>query len=361
MKNLLLIFLIALLFPKQSLSQDIHKLNQLSKKGASIYVISEISDSIADFPFTKEFSKYFNQNGYWSTTNSINKADLILCLRGYPIAWSNPNLYCYAMVFDKEFNFLYRTNWYCAYAGWKIITEQYNKPFCKKIIEDIKKAKILKTKGNRKNININDFENYYLKGVDYMENYRYKEAIKLFNKCIEIDSEQWQLYKIIGYCNMELEEYKCAVENFDQYLEHNPMDYALDPLYAMAIGLKIQKRMTKNLRLAQILSIGGIAINEALGMYATVTNTSLPNLQPTTVQPSSYKSEQQYSSNLLKKECSFCHGTGYNLSKERPPFYSYNDDPKTGSCSTCGDKSIHYHKSCASCMGKGYVLTHIRK
>ena len=55
-----------------------------------------------------------------------------------------------------------------------------------------------------------------------------------------------------------------------------------------------------------------------------------------------------------KQTCSFCHGTGYNPGKERPPFYSYSDDPMTGSCEICGDKSNHYHKSCPSCRGKGY-------
>ena len=42
-----------------------------------------------------------------------------------------------------------------------------------------------------------------------------------------------------------------------------------------------------------------------------------------------------------KQTCSFCHGTGYNPGKERPPFYSYSDDPMTGSCEICGDKSNH--------------------
>ncbi len=56
-----------------------------------------------------------------------------------------------------------------------------------------------------------------------------------------------------------------------------------------------------------------------------------------------------------KRICSFCHGTGYNPGKERPAMYSYSEDPMTGSCEICGDKSTHYHEQCPSCRGKGYL------
>ena len=54
------------------------------------------------------------------------------------------------------------------------------------------------------------------------------------------------------------------------------------------------------------------------------------------------------------KTCSLCRGTGYNPGKERPPFYSYSEDPMTGHCDICGDMSNHYHNPCPSCNGKGY-------
>lgn len=364
MKNIFFVFLIIVLSSKQSFSQNIHKLNQLSKKGASIYVISEIPDSIVDFPFTKEFSKYFNQDGYWNTTNKINEADLILCFRGYTVEQGIEQGFgilfnSYATVFDNNMNFLYRTKGYTVCGGWKYVTEQhYCRNFCKEIIQDVKCAK-KQNKEKNKDVRKENFELHYLNGINALYNNKYKESIKELLKCIEYDPGQWQLYKIIGVSCAQIEDYKSAIKYLDRYIEYNPTDYDLDVLYGTYLGLKVQKKIAKSLRACQIMSLGLITLNNVSKVYRTAANMPVYNVQHiNTNNLILSNSNQQYSSNLIKQECSSCRGTGYNLSKERPPFYSYNDDPKAGSCNICGDKSIHYHKSCPLCMGKGYVLRH---
>ena len=360
MKKCIFFLFLSILFSNscttaQKLSATIN-LEPLCKKGANIYIISEIPDSVAKYPFVKEFSKHFNENGYWKTTQKIEEADLVLCFRGSPVITFNPCLYCYAIVFDNNFNFLYRTKSYCSFAGWKDCTEVYNKPFCKDIINDIKKGAKLKKNTKKSVIKTGVFETNYLKGIESMQNYSYKNAIENFEKCIDADPEQWQLYKILGVCNGEIENYKSAIEYFDKYLEYNPMDYDLDLLYGSYMGLKIQKKIAKSLRISQILSLGTVALNGALNIYAVSTSTG--NIPAVEKSYPMQNSSQQYSSGLVKQECSFCHGTGYNLGKERPSFYSYNEDPMTGNCDVCADRSQHYHKSCPSCMGKGYILRH---
>ena len=72
-----------------------------------------------------------------------------------------------------------------------------------------------------------------------------------------------------------------------------------------------------------------------------------------------YSSRNIYStpsstSTSSKKTCSFCNGTGYNPGLERPAFYTSYDDPMTHRCDVCNDKSLHYHKQCPACLGRGY-------
>ena len=106
-------------------------------------------------------------------------------------------------------------------------------------------------------------------------------------------------------------------------------------------------RLEKTAAVLQILSQGLQSIGGYMNTYSSRNIYSPQNY-------GSYSGSQSSSYSNRKQTCSFCHGTGYNPGMERPPFYSYSEDPMTGSCDICGDKSNHYHNPCPSCGGRGY-------
>jgi DnaJ-class molecular chaperone len=57
--------------------------------------------------------------------------------------------------------------------------------------------------------------------------------------------------------------------------------------------------------------------------------------------------------------CSFCHGKGKNPAKEYPALFGHGTDNTDRrldqQCPICKSWEIHYHKTCPSCGGKGYI------
>lgn len=78
-----------------------------------------------------------------------------------------------------------------------------------------------------------------------------------------------------------------------------------------------------------------------------------------TLYPNNNNAPSSSSSNnnkLIRKNCSFCNGTGKNPGKEYGADYSGGKIITIEYCSVCGrNEKKHYHNSCPSCGGKGYT------
>lgn len=63
---------------------------------------------------------------------------------------------------------------------------------------------------------------YYRQGRVKYDNYDYNEAIKNFDKAIELDPNDWIAYKFRGITNDELGKYQEAIKDYDKIIELNP-------------------------------------------------------------------------------------------------------------------------------------------
>ena len=343
---------------KATFEKDIQKrIKQLSGKDSRIYIMSHIPDSITGTSVKKELSKRFNSKGYWNTTNNVSEADLILNFYGYEVNdGSALHFYSYALVYDRNFQFLLRTETHRLCSGFKEMTEQFAiKSFCKKIINDIQEANIKKKESDRKkSFSQREFDQCYLNANNSMENYDYKDAKEYYLKCIEMDSEQWQLYKTLGYCCAEMEDYKDALKYFDKYLEYDPTYTELDHAYGIYRGLKIQKSVERSLKIAAIAGVVTTAVAGATSVYAAskgkVTNTTSYN---------SYSAPQvsaQSSSRVAKETCSYCQGTGISPVATSSPSFAGSGEKYCEHCKQVVSSSHGYHGTCPSCRGKGYIM-----
>lgn len=336
-------------------------LKRLREKNASIYIMSEIPDSITSFPFEKEFRKQFNKNKYWIVTDRIENADMILCFRGYVVNdGTSMILQSYSVVFDNQFNFLLRTKSRNLLAGYRNINENtYLKRFCRDITQDIKSAKNRKRLVGTKIVNYSGkFDLYYLSGMQAIREHRYKDAKENLIKCIELDSEQWQLYKTIGYCCAEIEEYKSAIKYFDSYLDNDPTDASLDYVYGIYKGLKIQKSIERSMKIAQICGIVSVAVSGAVNVYAATQGISTNNLQQVTVNSMNLQNSNniKHSSKVEKQTCTLCKGSGKNPAPTSSPSFAGTGQKYCEDCHKYVSMGHGYHGTCPSCSGKGYIM-----
>ena len=331
-------------------------LKQLRKRGSSIYIMSHIPDSITGVSIKKELSKRFNRNGYWNTTNDLSEADMVLNFYGYIVNDGEcVHLYSYALMFDQNFQFLYRTKAYKLCGGFEDLTEHMYKSFCGKIKDDICNAKIKKNDFvQKKKVSQQEFDRSFLNANKSMQNHDYKDAKKYYLKCIELDPEQWQLYETLGYCCAELEDYKDAIKYFDKYLEYDPTNTSLDNVYGMYKGLKIQKSIERSMKIAQITGIVSTAVAGATAIYAASSGKTISsgtshasNVQQTSV---------QNSSRVAQETCSYCQGTGINPVATSAPSFSGSGEKYCDHCKAVVSSSHGYHGTCPSCRGKGYVM-----
>lgn len=336
-------------------------LKRLRERNATIYIMSEIPDSITSFPFEKEFRKQFNKNRYWIATDRIENADMILCFRGYVVNdGTSMILQSYAVVFDNQFNFLFRTKNRNLLAGYRNINENtYLKRFCRDITQDIKSAKSRKRLVGAKTVSYSSkFDSYYLSGMQAIREHRYKDAKENLIKCIKLDSEQWQLYKTIGYCCAEIEEYRSAVKYFDCYLDNNPTDASLDYVYGIYKGLKIQKSIERSMKIAQICGVVSIAVSGAINVYAATQGISTDNLQQVTGGNIDLQNSNniKHSSKVEKQTCTLCMGSGKNPAPTSSPSFADTGQKYCEDCHKYVSMGHGYHGTCPSCSGKGYVM-----
>ena len=71
-------------------------------------------------------------------------------------------------------------------------------------------------------IDKNNKEAYYLKGILYTDLKKYKEALDNFNKVLEIDPNAKETYNVRGCINVYLKKYKEALEDYNKGIELDP-------------------------------------------------------------------------------------------------------------------------------------------
>lgn len=171
----------------------------------------------------------------------------------------------------------------------------------------------------------------------------YTSTIAYCAKSISIDNTQPYPYYLIGRCYYVCELYADAIKYFNQAL-------TVDPTYTDA---------TKAIKSARTLGI----LN-AISQLATSVSNSLNNAYNNSINygnSSNYKSTTSTRTTTTmpsitkqKQVCSFCHGTGYNPTKEYPAEFGLGHSYKDTPCEVCGSYENHYHKTCPICGGRKY-------
>lgn len=185
-------------------------------------------------------------------------------------------------------------------------------------------------------------------GAVAMQTEQYAEAAMYFDKAITAQPTYYDSYYMLALCYANNDEPQKALKACNQLL-------AFVPEYKEAKELRNQLNAKREEKRQRRLS----AVMAALYGLNMVTN-SLNNLSaPMAGSRDAALVRRQAAtsdSGRQQRECSACHGTGYNSARERPAFYSYNEEDYEGyPCEICGSRSNHYHKPCPSCRGKGYV------
>ena len=165
-------------------------------------------------------------------------------------------------------------------------------------------------------------------------------------------------------CSYHLGEIKNALKYSEWVLKENPNSTEAQEIFDWAKSFGIDKEEKKSV-LRNVLNIASeflnttsAVLNTAVGV-ANIYNVVKGNTVTSTVPTMSYTASSKKSNISTKQEvCSFCNGTGMNPAKERPAFYNSSEEMyESAPCEVCGSRTNHYHKSCPSCLGKGYKIS----
>ena len=187
----------------------------------------------------------------------------------------------------------------------------------------------------------------YGKGVCLMETGRNSEAIEYLERSLVSNPLQEGCRYTLALCYYQGGNYSKAVKNCSLVSTNDVYYNDAQQLKNEMNNRKQEKRQQRMEVFMAILSGLNQAATTLQSAYSSdVSGYAAPVSQSHSTQPSSSR----------QRECSSCHGTGYNSARERPAFYSYNEELYESSlCEICGSHSNHYHKPCSVCRGKGYV------
>ncbi len=109
------------------------------------------------------------------------------------------------------------------------------------------------------------------------------------------------------------------------------------------------KKVKRHNKITTIVSIFN-CINNTTSSFSSSTKNNYTQI------PIIHNPNNKNISNIKKKLCKACYGTGWNPARERPSFYNYNEENYDSTiCNICGSSSNHYHKKCSSCHGTGSI------
>jgi hypothetical protein len=331
------------------------------KKGTKVFVQCNCWD---EPKFEHTFLTEFGQKGIWRIVQRPKDADFILKVQAVPRLVPNPmygdlTVYdMYALVFDTEEHLLWKSDMFFGDKVWTPVWGDLMKGSVGKFIKtallkDLRGAKEIY--GDQLDIlgvhkvskeKYDTSEDWFWQGMDWFSQYNHKQAMEMRTKALRSNPYNALAYKYRALAYMNLSRYNNAKDDIVVAMKLDPFCTQNDTIYADIMYGGYKKRVRFN---NTMFMVTGIA-NAVTQSVATVTGTGS---HPSPV--SSGASGPAGTAVKGRQVCSFCHGTGQNPAMERPAFYSYNDEDFTGStCSICGSSSNHYHKSCPSCMGKGY-------
>ena len=186
----------------------------------------------------------------------------------------------------------------------------------------------------------------YGKGVCMMEEGNNSGAIQYLEKAMAGNPLQDGGRYTLALCYYQTGDYAKAIKNCNCVSTK-------DTYYNEAQQLKDEINNRRQIKRQQRMEIF-IAIMNGLNQVAGTWQSMQQNSFSGSAVPSSHSNN--VSSGTNQRECNSCHGTGYSSGRERPAFYSYNEELYENSpCEICGSRSNHYHKPCPVCRGKGYV------
>ena len=185
-------------------------------------------------------------------------------------------------------------------------------------------------------------------GAVAMQTEQYTEAAMCFERAITARPTYYDSYYMLALCYANNSEPQKALNICNKLLASVPDHKEARELRDQLNARKEEKRQRKiNAVMAALYGLNTIA--------NSLNNLSAPAAGGS-VMPVNRQSATKSDRGGQRRECSSCHGTGYNSARERPAFYSYSEEDYEGSpCEICGSRSNHYHKPCPSCRGKGYV------
>lgn len=328
------------------------------KKGDKVFASCVCWD---DDQYESVFSQELANADIWTIVRKPSDADFIINI----FAWWRPQVAgyvyeSYAIIFDKKEDFIWKSD---IYLGHQTVFNGYDsrKASIKKLIQDGLDKEFVKLKNfHKKQINIlgegiipeKEYikaDDYLIQGLEYFNKYNYKKAIQSFSYGIKINPHNALLYKYRALSLFHTSKYKDARNDIIVAMKIDPLSVQNDTIY---YGIMIEKN-NKFMRTMNSINVITSSINN-LALALISVGVSYDSSSSGTSE-SSMNNAKINSSSKSKRICTFCHGTGQNPAKERPAFYNYNDEDYSGSlCEICGSRTNHYHKSCPSCLGKGY-------
>jgi hypothetical protein len=353
------------LSPKEK-AERLRFLRTFVKKGTKVFVQCNCWD---EPQFEHTFLTEFGQKGIWRIVQKPKDADFILKVQAVPRLVPNPmygdfTVYdMYALVFDTEEHLLWKSDLFFGDKVWTPVWGDIMKGATGKFIKvallkDIRGAKEIY--GDQLDIlgeykvskeKYETSEDWFWQGMDCFSQYNHKQAMEMFTKALRLNPYNALAYKYRALAYMNLSRYNNARDDIVVAMKLDPFCTQNDTIYADIMSGGYKKRVRLNNTLSMISGIAN-AVNQSITAVAGASAGGHPS--PVSSGASS-ASGSTGTAVKGRQVCSFCHGTGQNPARERPAFYNYNDEDFTSStCSICGSSSNHYHKSCPSCMGKGY-------
>lgn len=341
---------------------QVQQLKSFAQKGTKLFVKCECWD---DNQFKQVFLSELGGKGMWRIVNNANEADFVLHVN----AWFRPQVAgtiyeAYALIYDSFDHLIYKSD---LYLGQPTLINGYDPRIAlvKNLINDGLLTEIPKSKwvysepldllgfSSIAEDKYKESEDLFWQGVDYFNQYNYKESILLLTKALSLNPQNAYTFEYRAIAFYNLSKFKDARKDIIIAMKLDPINTQNDTsYYNIMIG--------KNNKFMKTWGPGGTMdrINGALSAVNQNIATISSTREGTISEPSKVKQSTKERTNIGTKQqiCTFCNGTGSNPAKEYPAEFglghSYHDYP----CDICGGYTNHYHKQCPSCAGKGYKI-----
>lgn len=370
MKNLLFVVFLITTCVQDTFAQvtkeqttQVQQLKTFAQKGTKLFVKCDCWD---DNLFKQDFLTELGGKGIWRIVNNTKEADFIL----YVNAWFRPQVEgtvyeAYVMVYDNSDNLLYKSDIYIgqptAFNGYDprkaSVKNLINDGFLKEIPESkwfyIEPLNLL---GNSKiaEDKYNGSEDLFWQGVDYFNQFNYKESISFFTKAQSLNPYNALTYEYRAIALYNLSKYKDARKDIVTAMKLDPTNTKNDTIYYNIMVDKNNKFMKTYGPGGTMDKINGAlcTVNQSVAMInnAKVATTSVP----LKVKENTNKTN----GHIEKVTCPYCKGSKVQESPSYGASFGLDRSSNTR-CPVCGKYENHYHANCIPCQGKGYIEKYV--